>query len=84
MPRYQKNDPPQNENGKTNADIEFMGVTTVLEVDEKKNTITIQIMQWIEWEDSRIKANISAMPNMLYCHSWTRFYPDIVQKIFFR
>ena len=43
--------------------------------------LTFQIIQYIEWEDSRINANISAMPNMLYSHSWTRFYPDIVRKI---
>ena len=82
MPDYQLHEPPKNDvNGKTNVDVNFQTVPQLLEIHQKKNKITLQILQYIEWKDPRIRANLSAISNMLYYYSWIKVDPSIVKKI---
>ena len=63
MPHYQSNESPENtDDGETFVDIEFEKIK-VLEVNERNNKITFLLSQYMEWDDPRIKANFSAMPN---------------------
>ena len=60
MPDYQSNELPDNADGITNVDI-YLHEAFVLEVDEKKNKITIKVSQLMEWFEPRIRANFSAV-----------------------
>ena len=82
MPDYQSHEPPKNEHGKTPVDVEFMKkAPQVIEIEEKKNKITLQISQGFEWEDPRIKVNYSALPSMKHSTAWLKLSPNIVEKI---
>ena len=81
MPEYQLNEPPRNSDGKTNIDVHLKMVPQVLEINEKKNKITVQITQYMEWEDSRISANLSAISNMVDLHNYVKLPPSAVHKI---
>ena len=59
MPYYRSNELP-NPNGITNVVI-YLYNFRVLEVDEKKNTITVKVTQGIHWWESRIRANFSTV-----------------------
>ena len=62
MPDYALNEMPKNFNGKTRVNSYLLHVY-VLEVDEKKNQITIEILQYMDWKEPRIKANFSTAHN---------------------
>lgn len=62
MPEYALNEMPKNFNGKTRVNSYLLHVY-VLEVDEMKNQITIEILQYMDWKEPRIKANFSAAHN---------------------
>ena len=81
MPHYQPNKPSDKTDVKIKVDLDYYEVPSVLEVDEKKNKITLDIMQHLEWKDSRIRANFSAMPNMMYSTSHSKLTPAEVDKI---
>ena len=81
MPNYHKNEPPENEIKTTNVNIDWRHVPKVLKVEEKENLVTIQIRQYMEWLDPRIRVNISAMKNMEHASDWMKFAPPIVEKI---
>ena len=63
MPDYALNEMPKNyvynNNGATRVNIYLLHVY-VLEVEEMKNQITIEILQYMDWKEPRIKANFSA------------------------
>ena len=81
MPHYQPNEPTDNVNVKIKVDLDYYEVPSVLEIDEKKNRITVDIMQHLEWKDPRIRANFSAMPNMMYSTSHSKLHAAEVEKI---
>ena len=82
MPHYQSHEPPENANGKTLVGVDyFYHGAPIIELEEKRNRITAQIFEYIEWEDPRIKVNFSSMKNMLYSTNWIRFPPKIATKI---
>lgn len=81
MPDYHKNEPPSSAGGITNVNIDWRHVPQVLEVEEKKNLVTIQMRQHMEWLDPRIKVNVSAMKNMKHPEDWMKFFPSTVDKI---
>ena len=56
MPDYQLNELPTNFAGVTNVNLFLVGVR-ILEIEEKKNKITIQLSQYIDWTDQRIRAS---------------------------
>ena len=49
MPDYQKNEHPENSNGIVIVDTDWFNTPQVLDVDEKKNRITFQLVQYMEW-----------------------------------
>ena len=81
MPHYEKNNPPENSNGITIVDIDWVKVPQILDVDERKNRITIQLQQYMEWVETRVMVNFSAMKNLKHITSWLKFSPSIVEKI---
>ena len=81
MPHYQPNEPSDRIDVKINVDLDYYEVPSVLEIDEKKNKITVDIMQHLEWKDPRIRANFSAMPNMMYATSHSKLTPAQIDKI---
>ena len=81
MPGYATNEPPENENGETYVDIDWQGTPQVTGIEENKNIITLQMHQLMEWEDLRIKSNLSAMQNMECPECWTKLFPPSVEKI---
>ena len=48
---------------KTFVDVEFLKIK-ILEVNERSNKITFLLSQYMEWEDPRIKATFSDIPNL--------------------
>ena len=81
MQNYARNEPPENELGTTNVYIDWRAVPVVLDVEEKKNLLTIQIRQYMEWLDPRIKVNISLMKDMEHPEDWLKFPASVVPKI---
>ena len=81
MPDYQKNEHPENSNGIAIVDTDWFKAPQVLNVDEKKNRITFQLIQYMEWLDPRIKVNMSAMKSLQNSKSWIKFPPLIENKI---
>ena len=60
MPYYQSNEPPIGLDSLTHVNIDLQEVY-ILEIDEKRNKITIQMSQDIQWIETRIRANFSAV-----------------------
>ena len=59
MPEYASNESPKNEHdAATNISI-YLLHASVLELNEMKNTLTLELLQYLDWSDSRIKANFS-------------------------
>ena len=58
MPDYASNEPPKNLEGNTNVSI-YVLQAFVLEVDEMKNTVTVQLLQYLHWVEHRIRAKPS-------------------------
>ena len=59
MPHYALNEMPKNtENDVTLVNIYLLHVY-ILEVDEGKNQITIEVLQYMDWKEPRIRANFS-------------------------
>ena len=81
MPDYESYEPPDNGNGKSNVDTDLWEPPKILQINERKNKITIQLQQFMEWKDPRIRANISAMSDMLHPSSLITFTPKMVEKI---
>ena len=82
MPHYQQYDPPEKSGRKVQVDIDFYEIPHVLEIDENKNKIVLNIMQHMEWKDSRIRYNFSSIPNIMHDNvSHTKFSPSEVGKI---
>ena len=82
MPHYQANDPPEKSDKKIKVDIDYYEIPQVLEIDERKNKIVLDIMQHMEWKDPRIKFNFSGIPNMMLDGvSHSKFSPAEVSKI---
>ena len=81
MPEYHSTEPPENNYGQTNVDIDWWKIPQVLDIDEKRNKITLQLAQFMEWQDPRIKVNISAMPTMQYSYSYSKLPPIKVKDI---
>ena len=75
MPNYLSMEPPKNEENNTVVDVQLENIR-VLEVHERKNKITLQIYQYLEWQDERIISDFSSMSS-----SWTRLTPNAVDKI---
>ena len=81
MPHYQPNKPSESISDKIQVDLDYYEIPGVLDIDEKKNKITVDIMQHLEWKDPRIRANFSAMPNMMYSTSHQKLSPAEIEKI---
>ena len=63
MPDYSLNEMPKNfKNGSTRVNIYLLHVY-VLEVDETRNQITIEILQYMDWNEPRVSANFSSAHN---------------------
>ena len=62
MPDYALNEMPKNFNGVTRVNIYLLHVY-VLEVEEMKNALTIEILQYMDWKEPRVKANFSTAHN---------------------
>ena len=75
MPYYLSMEPPKNVENNTVINVYFQNIR-VLEVHERKNKITLQIYQYLEWQDERIISDFSSMSS-----SWTRLTPNAVDKI---
>ena len=60
MPDYQSNELPNNANGVTKVDF-YLQEALVLEVDEKKDKLTVKLSQLMEWGEPRLRANFSAI-----------------------
>ena len=78
---YERYEPPIDVNGHTNVDVDLWKPPRILEIDEKINRITIQVGHYMEWQDSRIKINISAMSKLSHDASYIKFAPAMVEKI---
>ena len=81
MPKYQKNEPPENSDGITVLDIDWLKAPQILDVNERKNRITIQLQQYMEWVETRIIVNFSAIKQLKHITSWIKFSPSVVEKI---
>ena len=81
LPHYDIYEPPNDMDGQTNVYVDFWKPPKILEIDEKKNRITIQVAQFVEWQDSRIKMNTSSMPRMSQDSSYIKFTPGMIEKI---
>ena len=62
MPQYASNELPMNSNGPSNVSLYLLNVY-VLEVDEVKNAVTVELLQYLEWTEPRIRANFSSAIN---------------------
>ena len=69
MPNYLSIESPRNVENNTSVDIKFTHIH-VIELHERKNTITLKIRQYMEWQDARIISDFSSM-------SSSRTRPDI-------
>ena len=61
MPDYQSSEAPTNDEGITNVAI-ALHKPSVLEIDERQNTIKLQLVQYLTWWEPRIRANFSDVP----------------------
>ena len=59
MPDYASHELPKNPKGITNVSL-YLLHAFVLEVDEMKNKLTVEVLQYLEWNEPRIRANFSA------------------------
>ena len=62
MPQYASNELPMSSNAASNVSLYLLNVY-VLEVDEVKNAITVELLQYLEWTEPRIRANFSSAIN---------------------
>ena len=62
IPEYASNELPQNSKGVTDVNL-YLLHAFVLEVEESKNKLTVELLQYLEWNEPRIRANFSASPN---------------------
>ena len=83
MPNYQPNELPNiDQLGETKVDI-YLHEAKILEIDEKKDKITVKLSQLMEWGEPRIRANFSAVsktiPQIKLSPKNTRslWYPDL-------
>ena len=67
MPDYQSNELPNNANGVTKVDF-YLQEALVLEVDEKKDKLTVKLSQLMEWGEPRLRANFSTISEK-FCRS---------------
>ena len=81
MPNYKKNHPPVDSDGLAIVDTDWWIVPQLLDVDERKNRITIQLDQYMEWIDPRITINISAIKQLENLDGWIKFSQSEVEKI---
>ena len=82
MADYSTSEPPENTaDGNTEVNFEFYSEPQVLEMDEKKNKITILIHQYMEWEDPNIKARFDNLDDSIkFPHEKMTmiWYPDLM------
>ena len=78
---YNSNNPPKNIHGKTNVDVDWYEVPKVLSIDEKENKVTLQLKQYLEWEDPRIVVNYSAISTMIKPNSYMKIPPNMVKEL---
>jgi len=82
MPGYHDTEPPENtEDGNTEIYFEFYSEPQILEMDEKKNKITILIHQYIKWEDPEVKARFCSIGESIkFPHDKISmiWYPDLI------
>ena len=62
MPQYASTELPMNSDAASNVTLYLFNVY-VLEVDEVKNSITVELLQYFEWTEPRIRANFSSATN---------------------
>ena len=62
LPNYDNNRMPDDTSGKTQINITLLNAL-VLEIDEKKNRLTLKLSQFLKWFDPRIKLSKSAIPD---------------------
>ena len=60
MPDYASNELPIDLEDTTNVSIYLLSAH-VIEVDESKNTLTVELLQYMEWSEPRIRANFSSI-----------------------
>jgi hypothetical protein len=59
MPDYASNELPMDLESSTNVSLYLLSAH-VIEVDESKNTLTVELLQYMEWSEPRIRANFSS------------------------
>jgi hypothetical protein len=59
FPNYASTELPNSPEGATNVSM-YLLHAFVLEVDEMKKQLTVELLQYIEWNEPRIRANLSA------------------------
>ena len=62
LPNYDNNRMPDDPSGKARINITLLNAL-VLEIDEKKNRITLKLSQFLKWFDPHIKLRESAIPD---------------------
>ena len=72
MPNYRPYESPEDQDGKTWVDLDLIKAPHVLEIGEKENKITVQLVHLMEWEDPRIRINLSGMPDMQFSYSYAK------------
>ena len=80
MPNYKKNDPPVDSDGLAIVDTDWWIVPQLLDVEERKNRITIQLDQYMEWIEPRIMINISSIKQLDNLDGWIKFSQSEVKK----
>ena len=80
-PAYNPNDPPRNIHGRANVDVDWYDIPKILSIDETDNKITFQLEQYMEWEDSRIIVNYSAIPSLNQPFSYMKMPPEKIKEI---
>ena len=60
MPDFASNELPLDEQGTTNVTMYLLNAF-VTEVDERKNTLTVELLQYMEWSEPRIRVNFSSV-----------------------
>ena len=58
LPDYASNEMPKDRNGVTNVSL-YTLQAFILEVDEMKNKLTIELLQYLVWDEPRIRVNFS-------------------------
>ena len=59
LPDYASNESPKTNSGVTSISIYLLHVY-ILEVEEQKNQLTLEILQYIDWKEPRIRANFTS------------------------